>query len=323
MKRETEMQSDMAAAGHDLGMRRLRVNGQSHFLKGDWVPASMREAQMLPEGLSSFGSAWILRQAEGVGRYGPAEWPFMGVGGFLLGLSGTTCVMTWPVQWWVDLGVLPEQATSRLERFSASDFKDLVANAPVNHAVLRAARAVWIPFGHAAVTVAMAPAGAASTLWLPFFSTTMVGQSPGATSQAVHDMMERFLRDYSDTLGPELSGFSSGMEWLRGLVQSVEDGSDSGGATPTAVSEPAPPRPPVVPMPKASLAPSVGRQSAQSASSQGPPPAKRARVAGTTRQKAPAAPATQQSVASEADRASAMSAPDSDDASDDGAPNIS
>lgn len=100
---------------------------------------------------------FVFWQLEGTILHAPEAWPFMGVGGLLLGLTGTFAALSWPVQWWV-----PEEALERANPFTSSEFLGFVVGAPAHHARLQAAPAIWIPLGHAFVVVTMTPRGACS-----------------------------------------------------------------------------------------------------------------------------------------------------------------
>ena len=61
-----------------------------------WAPQDWLKQDTAPEGLCSFGSPWLLAGFPGSARIGPNSWPVPGMGQFLIQVSGSAFVITFP-----------------------------------------------------------------------------------------------------------------------------------------------------------------------------------------------------------------------------------
>ena len=171
----------------------IKAKEGSKYLSMTWVPGSLRDKNVLPESLGTFGSPWLLASGQGSFRHGPEDIPFSGFGHFLHGVSGTVLVMAWPVSILVELAVNAEDGIGTFASMSRDSFAHTVQT-HVFHTLLHKGQSVWIPGGYYDCHVSLQDTTVSHTIVVPYINASQVTAICASSRDAVVSAYQRFLR---------------------------------------------------------------------------------------------------------------------------------
>ena len=139
---EKECLRSLSNSGGELALRRLEPKGRpaDSLELLDWVPEDWKASRNVPEALRGLGAPHLLVSKVGTSRYGPAEWPLVGIGQFLVvtkGLSLSRSGQESP---------LGGQWSSLFEEMSTKAFTEW-ANVHMQFQLLQEGEAAWVPYG--------------------------------------------------------------------------------------------------------------------------------------------------------------------------------
>lgn len=192
-----------------------------------WIPPSLKQKEFHPEGVRTFGGPWIWRTSPGAYRYGPVSWPFWGFGQFLIGIRGTALVMSWPMSVISDLAVQAEQGIEVMSLMPRHQFNAQIAG--FFHTLVRPGQAVWIPFGHCPMYIALPEDTELSSNFMvsvPFMSPKLLNALSDSDTAMLQSTFKRYalsspIKNMSpwSTIGPAM------LTWL-GLDDMGNDDDD-------------------------------------------------------------------------------------------------
>ena len=245
-KSERECLQALSKGGEGRAAKRMEPRGQPEdtLELGQWVPQRWQDAKMMPEALRSFGAPTLLVAKSGEARVGQEDWPFLGVGQFMICVRGAKLMLTWPVQSLLDKGC----AVSEQENFLFKDmgFKDFCtwADGHAHYVTMTEGSAVWIPYGWnvASLTRAGLSVGHAALVVQPYITRQLTAscESWFAVASDLVLLQDAMMKEDSK----KKSLCEAALQWLQASAKDYETkaGQAMRPAGPAAISDgPAPP----------------------------------------------------------------------------------
>ena len=197
-------------------MTRLGPRGADldEYAKQQWVPVSMRNAGVVPECLLTFGCPVLIGHCPYGFRSTMCELPAYGMGKFILGLTGSFALFTWPMTIATGMAVQPRDAVAWMGTVPSKQFVEYTRE--LLHMMVGPGSVVWIPPCWSELIVSLDQCSTA--LVIPFYSSVMVRALSAETSEIV----QRECTVHAESLksDPNLSQCGSGLtHWLDGLAQ--------------------------------------------------------------------------------------------------------
>ena len=138
-----------------------------------WAPKSWLDKHIPPEGLSKFGSPWIVCGLSGSCRFGPNGWPTPGMGQFLVQVKGDALLVTFPYSASFECGASMKDTEAWLMGLAPLNFNH-VAKTSFRAAKLVEGTVLWIPYGWVPVMVnCAAQPELPMTLVIPYLSAKL------------------------------------------------------------------------------------------------------------------------------------------------------
>ena len=164
-------------------MSRLGPRGGDldEYAKQQWVPLSTRKAGVVLECLLTFGCPALIGHYHYGFRSTMCELPAYGLGKFILGLTGSFAMFTWPMSIVVGMAVQPHDAVSWLAAALTKQFVDYTRT--LLHMIVTPGSVVWIPPGFNELNVSLEESFTA--LAIPLYSSVLVRALGTGTSDIV------------------------------------------------------------------------------------------------------------------------------------------
>ena len=153
----------------------LKLNTDKGSIKEmTWVPPSLKQQEIFPENIATFGGPWLLRTVSGQSRHGAVQWPFWGFGQFVIGIRGTGLVISWPMAVARDLAVGADKSMDIMSLMSRAQFNAQLDN--FFHCLVRPKQAIWIPYGHCPLYIGLQDSedNVSFAMTVPYMATKLV-----------------------------------------------------------------------------------------------------------------------------------------------------
>jgi hypothetical protein len=199
-----------------------------------WTPADLKlkNTQLRPECLESFGGPWLYANHEFAARDGVMGQVFRGMAHFLITKSGSFMIFLYKIAALLKLGQAPVdglQFLGKMDRKESIDWcdKNVIIGTFCEKQVL------WVPGGYQWVLVGLPSAEARPNYCVhqPFFNTSLAQAMDKKVMDAIAKMHLEFLRNHNGK-GPYKSIATQYLAWLKlvapnSLKDSKEDKKDS------------------------------------------------------------------------------------------------
>ena len=168
-------------------------------------------AGLLVHGPKTFGAP-VVMMGEKLGfRFGSEDWRFTGVGAFIVGVEGHSCLVSWPMTRIADAGVNDERKF--LEGASAADARKYMSRL-ASWTSLGPGDVFWLPYCHHVFT--LAETHGACFVVLPCFDPALIARAPPKQWNVVaaglrRDITDGQAREPVKNFGAQLLAFLNGV----------------------------------------------------------------------------------------------------------------
>ena len=200
-----------------------------------WVPQALKDSASAPERLGTFGAPWLMSGTPGSSRVAPTHYMFPGAGHCLHQLDGSVLVIVWPLAPGVAKGACAYDEATWFGALGLKDFYQF-ATEHFSHCLLHPGDTVWVPWGyHAAIVCPVTGADVANTVYVPWWSATLLQQADTAVAEAVlaslmawvtDSLVPAVIRDRDAILKWMTASNPTGKEIKASVIPAIADAGD-------------------------------------------------------------------------------------------------